>query len=124
MATKEITLLNGEVVAVDTKIIALTLFKLQHEGVLNKEFLNMLTMRGNGSGDVDINMDIFTAINSVYVAYRQANPTTFLAYESFMELYEFDYEEAMGIFSEIIQKEAKKSTLADSFEKRTTGAGK
>ncbi|PNP90618.1 hypothetical protein BMT55_11600 [Listeria newyorkensis] len=122
MAKGTIQLTTGEELAIDTKIIALTLFKLQHEKVIDGSFLKLLTMTGN-QADVDMNLDVFSAMRSVYVAYRQANPVQYISFNVFMEQYEFDYEEVMEIYTAILQKESS-SNLAKSFEKKTQATGK
>ncbi|WP_260445232.1 hypothetical protein [Listeria booriae] len=122
MAKGTIRFITGEEVMIDTKIIALTLFKLQHEKIIDGSFLKLLTMTGN-QADVDMNLDVFSAMRSVYVAYRQANPVEYIGFDAFMEQYEFDYEEVMEIYTAILQKESS-SNLAKSFEKKTQAMGK
>ena len=109
---KQITLSNGKVVNINPNLNAYVLFQLQNEGVIGKEFMSSLLSTGNMQ-----NIDIFDSMRTVYAAYRQATPTDYMDFESFMKLYEVDMVEALHIFTAIMRKDKKKNGMAASFNK-------
>ncbi|MED2125448.1 hypothetical protein P4V88_05845 [Bacillus thuringiensis] len=114
---KQITLSNGKVVNINPNLNAFVLFQLQGEGVINSDFLSSLLSTG---GNIQ-NINIFDGIRTVYAAYRQATPTQYMDFESFMKLYEVDMVEVLTIFTEVMRKEKKNNGMANGFHKKTRG---
>ncbi|MEB8989593.1 hypothetical protein P4H81_03745 [Bacillus cereus] len=108
--TKEITLSTGEVVKANPNLTALTLFKLEKEGIIDKGFLSTLLNAGGIQ-----NIDLLDTFRIVYAAYRQANPTEYMEFEAFMEVYEVDMSEAFDYFGAVMKKEAK-NKMAQGFQ--------
>ncbi|PGE75586.1 hypothetical protein [Bacillus toyonensis] len=107
---KDITLANGEVVAVNSNLTAWTLFNLEKEGIINKSFLSTLFNAGGMQ-----NVDLLDTFRTVYAAYRQANPKEYIDFKSFMQEYEIDMEEAFEIFGAILNGKAK-NNMAKGFQ--------
>ncbi|MGE6313404.1 hypothetical protein ACQKD6_23665 [Bacillus cereus] len=107
---KEITLANKEVVSINSNLTALTLFKLEKEGVINKTFLGTLFSAGGMQ-----NIDLLDTFRTVYAAYRQATPKEYMDFEAFMEVYEVDMQEAFEIFGAILGNQ-KKNKMAQGFQ--------
>ncbi|PGS62144.1 hypothetical protein COC69_32460, partial [Bacillus cereus] len=108
---KQIVLKNGKRVNLDPNLAGYTLFQLEKEGVLTKSFMTSLL----STGDIQ-NIDIFDSMRTVYAAYRQATPTDYMDFDSFMKVYEVDIVEALHIFTAIMQKETKKNKMAQGFQ--------
>ncbi|EOH96388.1 hypothetical protein [Enterococcus pallens] len=107
---RTITLNDGEEVTVNPKVNALLLKNLRDkEGFKTKLLINSFVKKED--------IDEFVLIDSVFIAYRQANPKG-LAYEDFLEKYEFDFEEAAEIFSAVISKKGKQE-FAKAFKAKT-----
>lgn len=113
--TKEITLSNGEVVKANPNLTALTLFKLEKEGIIGKGFLGTLLNAGGIQ-----NIDLLDTFRIVYAAYRQANPTGYMEFEAFMEVYEVDMSESFEYFGAVMKKE-RQNKMANGFEHKTKG---
>ncbi|MGN4423417.1 hypothetical protein ACTFQN_06110 [Bacillus cereus group sp. MYBK30-1] len=112
---KEIILTNGETVAINANLTALTLFKLEKEGVIDKSFLGTLFNAGGIQ-----NVDLLDTFRTVYAAYRQANPIEYMEFEAFMEVYEVDMSESFQIFGVIMKKE-RQNKMSSGFEHKTKG---
>jgi len=109
---KDITLANEEVVKIDANLTALTMFKLEKEGIISKSFLSTLfNINSNGMQ----NVDLLDAFRTVYAAYRQANPKEYMEFEAFMEVYEVNLEEAFEVFGAIMSNRSK-NNMAKGFQ--------
>lgn len=108
-----ITLSNEQEVKVNANLTAWTLFNLEKEGVISKSFLSTLLSTGN-----ERSMDLLDSIRVVYASYRQANPSDFLDFESFMKLYEVDMTEALEIFGTVLGKQKNKNNMAKGFQQK------
>ncbi|MGR5963377.1 hypothetical protein ACT7DB_33150 [Bacillus cereus] len=60
-------------------------------------------------------------MRTVYAAYRQATPTDFMDFDSFMKIYEVDVVEALHVFTAIMQKETRKNKMAQGFKAKQRG---
>lgn len=98
---RELALNDGTVVKLDTK---LNIKKLM---MINRDFNTdqFATLRGSMKA-VDFN--IISASHAVYIAYRQANMTDYLSFDEFFDKYDFDTEEAMEIYAELLFSNVKK----------------
>jgi len=112
--TNEITLADGEVVKINPNLTAWTLFNLEKEGIIGKSFLSTLLDTRGGAGNVDL-LDTFCV---VYAAYRQANVSDYMNFESFMQKYEVDMTEAFGIFGSVLKKQKDKNNMAKGFQQK------
>ncbi|EOO36947.1 hypothetical protein IIU_01550 [Bacillus cereus VD133] len=108
--TKEITLSNGKVVKTNPNLNALTLFKLEKEGIIDKGFLSTLLSAGGMQ-----NIDILDTFRIVYAAYREANPNEYMEFEAFMAVYNVDMSESFEYFGAVMKKEAK-NKMAQGFQ--------
>lgn len=113
-----ITLVNPETreekeVNVNANLTAWTLFNLEKEKIISKSFLSTLLSTGN-----ERSMDLLDSIRVVYAAYRQANGTDFLDFESFMKQYEVDMTEALEIFGAVLGKQKNKNKMAQGFQNK------
>ncbi|GAB6455809.1 hypothetical protein bcgnr5383_53460 [Bacillus cereus] len=113
-----ITLVNPETreekeVNVNANLTAWTLFNLEKEKIISKSFLSTLLSTGN-----ERSMDLLDSIRVVYAAYRQANGTDFLDFESFMKQYEVDMTEALEIFGSVLGKQKNKNKMAQGFQNK------
>ncbi|MED1382066.1 hypothetical protein ACQKFK_15180 [Bacillus mycoides] len=113
---KQIRLKNGKIVNINPNLTGYILFQLEKEGVITKSFMTSLL----STGDIQ-NIDIFDSMRTVYAAYRQATPTGFMDFDSFMKIYEVDVMEALHIFTAIMQKETKKNAMAQGFKAKQRG---
>ena len=108
---RTITLANGEEVTVNPKVNALLLKKLRdEEGFVTKLLINSFIKKED--------IDEFVLIDGVFIAYRQANPKG-MKYEEFLELYEFDFEEAAEILFAVITKKGKEE-FQKAFKEKTS----
>lgn len=112
---KEITLKNSETVAINANLTALTLFKLEKEGVIDKSFLGTLFNAGGIQ-----NVDLLDTFRTVYAAYREANQKEYMEFEEFMGVYEVDMSESFQIFGAIMKKE-RQNKMAGGFEHKAKG---
>ncbi|MGG1328629.1 hypothetical protein ABE222_18060 [Bacillus tropicus] len=110
---EQITLANGEEVKVNVNLTALTLFKLEKEGVIGKSFLGTLLTTGGTQ-----NIDLLDAFRVVYAAYRQATPSEYMGFEEFMEQYEVNMTEAFEIFGAVLGKQKDKNKMAQGFQNK------
>lgn len=101
----ELELLNGETVAVDVNVTALTLFNLQREKVIDGDFLKGFMK----SSENDIGLDPIAVFQAVYAAYRQATPKDYLAFVDFLANYQLDMETDMEIYFSVISKQSRKA---------------
>lgn len=107
----EITMNDGTVREIDINVNALTLFKLQKEGVINGDFLK-------GFMKQEADLDPISVLQGVYAAYRQANKKDYLKFDQFLEAYELDIENDMPIYFAVVSKKAKKK-FQKSFSAKT-----
>ncbi|BAR81510.1 MULTISPECIES: hypothetical protein [Bacillus] len=113
---KQIRLKNGKIVNINPNLTGYILFQLEKEGVITKSFMTSLL----STGDIQ-NIDIFDSMRTVYAAYRQATPTDFMDFDSFMKIYEVDVVEALHVFTAIMQKETRKNKMAQGFKAKQRG---
>lgn len=102
----EISFNDGTKAPVDVNVNALTLFKLQKDGVIGRDFLSGL-MKQDAQAP-----DLVSMLTGVYIAYRQANQKEFIKFEEFLEKYEADVETDMQIYLAIVSRRAR-----DKFQK-------
>lgn len=112
---KTITLTNQETnesreVKVNANLTAWTLFNLEKEGIINKSFLSTLFSAGGMQ-----NIDLLDTFRTVYAAYRQATPKEYMDFETFMQQYEINMEEAFEIFGAILSGKGK-NNMAKGFQ--------
>lgn len=115
-----ITLVNPETkeekeVKVNANLNAWTLFLLEKEGIISKSFLSTLLSTGGS----ERNIDLLDSFRVVYAAYRQANPSEYLGFESFMKQYEINMSEAFEIFGAVLGKQKDKNKMAQGFQDKT-----
>ncbi|MED4492831.1 hypothetical protein [Heyndrickxia coagulans] len=113
----EITMTDGTTREVDINVNALTLFKLQKEGVINGNFLK-------GFMKEDIDLDPISVLQAIYAAYRQANKEDYLKFDAFLESYELDIENDLAIYFAVISKKAKKQFQKGFYAKTGASTGK
>mgnify|MGYP001026067503 CR=1 FL=1 len=107
----EITMNDGTVREVDINVNALTLFKLQKEGVINGNFLK-------GFMKEDMDLDPISVLQAVYAAYRQANKEDYLKFDAFLESYQLDVENDLPIYFAVVSRQAK-NKFQKSFSAKT-----
>lgn len=106
---KELELNNGQKVKLDTK---LNIKKLMF---INRDFNTdqFATLRGSEKA-AEIN--IMSATQAVYIAYRQANMNDYIPYNEFLDLWDFDIEFATEIYAELLMGGAKKKPTANPYK--------
>ncbi|GGC84260.1 hypothetical protein [Enterococcus wangshanyuanii] len=108
---KTIILNNDEEVTINPQINALTMKNLRDkEGFKTKLIIGAMIKQED--------IDEFVLIDSVFLAYRQANPQG-MEYETFLSKYDLDMEEAMPILVAVISKKGRQE-FAKAFKKRTS----
>lgn len=107
---KSITLNDGTEVSVNPNVTALTLKHLRDsEGFKTSLMLNSMIKNDDISE--------FAAVDAAFIAYRQSNPNG-MKYEEFLEKIDFDLEQLLPLFGEVIMKK-KETKFAQGFKKKT-----
>lgn len=92
--------MDGKTAEVDVNVNALTLFKLQNEGVIDRDFLSgLMNVKAQSP-------DIKSMLTAVYVAYRQANKDH-MKFEDFLKNYSLDAETDVQIYLALVSRKAR-----------------
>lgn len=105
----KIELNNGDIVTLEPK---LNLKKLM---MINRDFnTNEFARMSVGNEQMDIT--VLQGAKAVYVAYRQANMNDYVSFESFIDLWDFDMEQATMVYNLMMFKKAQ-DEYQKAFEK-------
>lgn len=103
---------NGDIVTLEPK---LNLKKLM---MINRDFdTNEFARMSVGNEQMDIT--VLQGAKAVYVAYRQANMNDYVSFESFIDLWDFDMEQATMIYNLMMFKK-----VQDEYQKAFEKANK
>lgn len=105
-----ITLNDGEIVKVNPNVNALTMKRLRDEEGFGTSLILNAMMTKNEISE-------FAAMDAAFLAYRQANPDG-MKYKEFLGKIDFDLEQFLPLFAEVITKK-KKTKFAEDFKKKT-----
>ncbi|AQY50511.1 Gp11 protein [Listeria weihenstephanensis FSL R9-0317] len=121
----QIELKNYGMVDIDTQLTAATFLTLQDEGIVDKDFLDKII---NATVESEIPLKI--KLNTLYAAYREANETDYLDYQTFIKSYQIDYVQLTLVVGAAIVKKnvdefgAFSQTLIKKIPKTGTSSGK
>jgi len=100
---------NGDIVTLEPK---LNLKKLM---MINRDFnTNEFARMSVGNEQMDIT--VLQGAKAVYVAYRQANMNDYVSFEAFIDLWDFDMEQATMVYNLMMFKKAQ-DEYQKAFEK-------
>ncbi|MDT1957572.1 hypothetical protein [Carnobacterium divergens] len=120
MTVRQIELLNGEKVLIDTSLSLAQLTRSQKEGLLSKTFLQDMV-----AADKDPSkMDFDGMFNAVYIAYKNKNKATCMPLDEFKELLPVDLEAYGEIYSEILNGKLKHHEMANQLQKAVSKSNK
>lgn len=86
--------------------------------VISRDFPDANKVATMAIGQDKMELDMLNLYKMVYVAYRQANMNEYLSYDEFVDLYEFDMEEATQVFYSMMSKKHRTAYL-DSIDRAT-----
>lgn len=111
----EIILNDGQIAKLDTKLNIKKLLMINRD--FNTDQFATLTM--NTKKEEEMTITIYQGLQAVYIAYRQANMTSYLPFDEFVENWEFDMEEALQAYTELLFTQKKNNSYKESVEKVT-----
>ena len=114
MTTKKIELLDGTFVDINTRISLMAMRNAQKEGLFSKDYLQKMILADSDPSK----MNFEDMENAPFVAYRNANPQG-MTRDEFNDVLPNDMELFGTIYTEIIQGEAKKGSMAQGFKQVT-----
>lgn len=111
----EIILNDGQIAKLDTKLNIKKLLMINRD--FNTDQFATLTM--NTKKEEEMTITIYQGLQAVYIAYRQANMTSYLPFDEFVENWEFDMEEALQAYTELLFTQKNNNSYKESVEKVT-----
>ncbi|MBC2106151.1 hypothetical protein [Listeria booriae] len=113
MITKNITLKDGTEVKIDPSLSLAAIRRAKNEGLLSKRFLNDLMAAENNPDK----MNFDDMENAVYLAFRNANPTSAYTREQFEDLWTYNIQTAGEVYTAMLSGEIKNNEMQHAFKK-------